>query len=132
MPKPGEGNMARLFSKEFIESQKQSLLKLKSELLNKQKHKDFHIPSDQIIEEGDQAQAYLDQNLNFGLRERDLQRLREIEAALIRIEKGSYGLCEETDEPIEKRRLEKMPWTRLSVYAAEEIERRDGYFKKMG
>ena len=38
----------------------------------------------------------------FGLRERELQRLREVEYALSKIDSGTYGICEEYDEPIEK------------------------------
>ena len=43
----------------------------------------------------------------------------EIEMALGRIERGSYGICEETEEPIELERLLTIPWTRLSIEGAE-------------
>jgi DnaK suppressor protein len=43
----------------------------------------------------------------------------EIESALARIERGSYGVCEETDEPIEIERLRAIPWTRLSIEGSE-------------
>ena len=46
-------------------------------------------------------------------------RLLEIETALARIERGNYGVCEETDEPIEVERLRALPWTRLSIEGAE-------------
>jgi DnaK suppressor protein len=36
-----------------------------------------------------------------------------------RIEKGTYGVCEETEEPIEVERLRAIPWTRLSIEGAE-------------
>ena len=86
----------------------------------------------EVIEDGDQAQTYLNQNLSFGLRERELKRLHEIEDALARIEHGIYGICEETDEVIEKKRLEKMPWTKLSIEAAEELEREQQRFTRIG
>ncbi|MCY4524347.1 MAG: TraR/DksA family transcriptional regulator [Halobacteriovoraceae bacterium] len=120
-------------SKEFIVRQKKRLLQLKMEIANniKLKHKEsVQVSSDEMIEDGDQAQNYLDQNLDFGLRERELFRLREIEAALARIEDGSYGICEETDEIIGQKRLEKIPWTRLSIYAAEDDERENGQYVK--
>ena len=92
---------------------------------------DIQVSVNEIIEEVDHAQTYLNQNVSFGLRERELFRLREIEAALARIEDGTYGICEETDEPIGQKRLEKMPWTRLSIDAAENEEREQAqYFKK--
>ena len=43
----------------------------------------------------------------------------EIEFALARIEQGTYGICEETEEPIEVERLLAIPWTRLSIEGAE-------------
>ena len=117
----------------FVLNQKEQLLRLRNELLNAIKYKsteDLHIPSDEIVEDGDQAQTYINQNVSFGLRERELSRLREIESALMRIENGSYGFCEETDEPIEKRRLQKVPWARLSIAAAEEKEREENNLRK--
>lgn len=120
------------YPKDFLAQQKQKLLLLKQELVNAMRSKgneDLHVSPDQTVEDGDQAQTYLDQNVSFGLREREILRLREIEAALGRIENGSYGICEETDEPIGRKRLEKMPWTRLSIQAAEQIERENAHIK---
>lgn len=45
--------------------------------------------------------------------------LKEIEWALHKIETGRYGICEETEEPIEPKRLLAIPWTRLSIEGAE-------------
>ncbi len=55
----------------------------------------------------------------LSMHERLRKQLMEIELALGRIEKGSYGVCEETDEPIEADRLLAIPWTRLSIEGAE-------------
>ena len=41
----------------------------------------------------------------------------EIEEALKRIEKGTYGVCELTNKPIPRARLEAIPWTRFTVTA---------------
>jgi DnaK suppressor protein len=49
--------------------------------------------------------------------------LAEVEAALERIRKGTYGICEVTGEPIAPARLRALPWTRLSLAAA---ARREG------
>jgi DnaK suppressor protein len=48
--------------------------------------------------------------------------LHEIECALMRIEKGIYGICEITNEPIEEQRLLLIPWTRYSIEGAEAKE----------
>ncbi len=50
--------------------------------------------------------------------------LREIEAALERIENGTYGLCEKTGQRINIERLEAIPTARLCIEAQEEEERR--------
>ena len=122
----------------FLEKQRKKLFQLKMQIINKiktQPKDDIQVSSDEIIEEVDHAQTYLNQNVSFELRERELFRLREIEAALARIEDGTYGICEETGEPIGTKRLEKMPWTHLSIHAAEDEERERGQyhnFKKAG
>lgn len=50
-------------------------------------------------------------------------RLAEVEAAIDRLEAGTYGVCEDTDEPIPFRRLELEPTTRYTVEAQEARER---------
>ena len=50
--------------------------------------------------------------------------VREVEAALARMDDGSYGVCEDTDEPIPFGRLRLEPATRLSVEAKEDRESR--------
>ncbi len=48
----------------------------------------------------------------------------EVQEALDRMDEGSYGVCEETEEPIGFKRLSASPWTRLSLEAQQEMERR--------
>ena len=52
--------------------------------------------------------------------------LSEIEAALKRLQDGTYGTCEATGAPIAPERLRVLPWTRLSKDAAAQIERANG------
>lgn len=68
---------------------------------------------------------------NFQLRARDRERklLSKIEAALRRIEEGSYGYCEETQEPIGLKRLEARPIATLSIEAQERHERREKVYR---
>ena len=124
--------MGKSYSQDFLNQQKKRLLSLKESILNGMNEKsdeDIRIPSDQIIEDGDQAQTYINQNVSLELRDRDLVRLKEIEYALHKLATGSYGICEETDLPIGKKRLEKMPWAQLSIEAAEDEERISTYFR---
>ncbi len=117
--------------KNFIERQKEKLLKKKLSLLNKVHAGDDLTQSpDEVIEEGDQAQIYFNQNISFGIREKDIAVIRDIDLALEKIEKNQYGVCEVFDRPIEVKRLEKIPWARLCIEAAEEQEREHtGEFK---
>lgn len=50
-------------------------------------------------------------------------RMSEVEAALRRIEAGTYGVCEATGRPIPEERLRALPWTRYTREAAEEKEK---------
>lgn len=53
----------------------------------------------------------------------EADRMLEIEAALQRLRKGTYGICEETGKTISAERLRAVPWTRYSRSAAERAER---------
>jgi DnaK suppressor protein len=68
---------------------------------------------------------------NFQLRARDRERklLSKIDEALRRIEDGTYGYCEETQEPIGLRRLEARPIATLSIEAQERHERREKAYR---
>ena len=70
-------------------------------------------------DEADQTMRILAEQEVMSLTDRLRQQLLEIESALGRIENGSYGFCEETEEPIEVERLKAIPWTRLSIEGAE-------------
>ncbi len=65
------------------------------------------------------------------LRERDRQRklIAKIEAALARIDDGTYGFCVETGDPISLRRLDARPIATLSVEAQERHERREKIYR---
>jgi len=60
------------------------------------------------------CQSYSKEQL-FSLCERDLQLLNLVENALGKIEKGSYGLCEQCEEPINEKRLKAVPWVRFCI-----------------
>lgn len=68
----------------------------------------------------------------YELRTRDRERklLAKIDAALRRIEDGTYGYCEETGEPIGIRRLEARPIATLSIEAQERHERREKSYRE--
>ena len=96
------------------------LLAAKAELLNRVKdtRRDLHF-EDKGGDEADQTVRVLAEAETLTLHERLRSQLLEIELALARIESGTYGICEETEETIESERLLAIPWTRLSIEGAE-------------
>ncbi|MCB9844487.1 MAG: TraR/DksA C4-type zinc finger protein [Phycisphaeraceae bacterium] len=72
----------------------------------------------------DQGSEDAERSLSLDLAAQERRMLREIEEALRRIDSGNYGICELTGRAIRKERLEAVPWTRYSIDAARELERR--------
>ncbi len=113
--------MAKL-SKDLIERCRKKLLETKAEILNRvrESRQDLHNADDSKGgDEGDQTLRALAETEFLTRQERHRAQLMEIETALSRIDKGLYGVCEETEEPIEPERLLAIPWTRLSIEGAE-------------
>ncbi|MFA5422511.1 MAG: TraR/DksA C4-type zinc finger protein [Phycisphaerae bacterium] len=59
----------------------------------------------------------------LGLMDEEIKMLTEIDAALARIERKTFGICEGSGEPIPKERLEAIPWARYSVKYKELLEK---------
>lgn len=79
----------------------------------------------EVGDEVDRASREADQALDLRTRDRYRKLLRKIDAALSRIDDGSYGWCEETGEPIGLKRLLARPIATLSVEAQERQEARE-------
>ena len=71
----------------------------------------------------DRASVETDRALELRTRDRARKLISKIDQALVRLESGAYGYCEETDEPIGLRRLEARPIATLSIEAQERHER---------
>ena len=69
-----------------------------------------------------------DRDFALSLLSSDQDAVYEIEEALKRIEKKTYGICELTEKPIPRARLEAIPWTRFTVEAQGQLER-DGVLR---
>ena len=99
---------------------REKLLNTKTDLLNRVKEARGKL--DQVErggDEADQTMRILAEQEVMSQTDRLRSQLLEIESALGRIENGSYGFCEETEEIIETERLRAIPWTRLSIEGAE-------------
>ncbi|HOM61319.1 MAG TPA: hypothetical protein PLP49_07805 [Anaerohalosphaeraceae bacterium] len=67
-----------------------------------------------------------EQEFSLGLMQEAKRTLLEIQQALKRIEDGTFGICEGLGIPIEKERLEAIPWTRYSLEYARKKEKETG------
>ncbi|RYZ80419.1 MAG: TraR/DksA family transcriptional regulator [Proteobacteria bacterium] len=99
---------------------RQKLVQAKTDILNRVKESRVNLDNeDRGGDEADQTVRVLAEAEFLNMHERLRNQLFEIESALGRIENGSFGLCEETEELIEPERLRAIPWTRLSIEGAE-------------
>jgi DnaK suppressor protein len=104
------------WKEDILRSNRVTLQNLQDE---SEKHADI---ADRATDEADRA---------LELRARDRQRklISKIDAALLRIDDGTYGYCEETGEPIGLRRLDARPVATLSLEAQEQHERRERVYR---
>ena len=79
-------------------------------------------------DEGDLAVSELSLSMTLRLQERQTQLLQKIDRALGKIEDGSFGLCEQCDEPLNIARLKARPVATLCIACKEEQENRERVF----
>lgn len=77
----------------------------------------------------DRASSETDRAIELRARDRQRKLISKIDAALRRIEEGTYGYCEETGEPISLKRLDARPIATLSIEAQERHERREKVYR---
>ena len=77
----------------------------------------------------DRASHESDRALELRTRDRQRKLIAKIDAALRRIDDGTYGFCEDTGEPISLRRLDARPIATLSIEAQERHERRERVYR---
>lgn len=106
---------------DFIAICKQKLLTSKADLMNRarQAAQDFNQIDKASGDEIDQSAAHQEEHTFLVNQNRIKEQIMEIDFALARIQQGTYGICEETEERIETDRLLAIPWTRLSIEGAE-------------
>lgn len=77
----------------------------------------------------DRASSETDRSIELRARDRQRKLISKIDAAIKRIDDGSYGYCEETGEPISLKRLDARPIATLSIEAQERHERRERVYR---
>lgn len=77
----------------------------------------------------DRASSETDRAIELRARDRQRKLISKIDAALSRLDDGTYGFCEETGEPISLKRLDARPIATLSIEAQERHERREKVYR---
>ncbi len=77
----------------------------------------------------DRASSETDRAIELRARDRQRKLIAKIDAALGRLDDGTYGYCEETGEPISLKRLDARPIATLSIEAQERHERREKVYR---
>ena len=108
-----------------LEYFRQKLLQWRMELLEEVNETRTNLKETSLVEPdlGVRASVEADRSLELRTRDRTRKLIPKIDEALARIEDGSYGYCEETNEPIGIKRLEARPIATLSLEAQERHER---------
>ena len=103
------------------------LLRWKEDILREARETVTHLQHDTAAHPdlADRASSETDKALELRTRDRQRKLISKIDAALRRIDDGSYGWCEDTGEPIGLARLEARPIATLSLEAQERHERRE-------
>jgi DnaK suppressor protein len=103
------------------------LLEAKRDEIIKKAHQtlteDMQLDSSDLPDEMDLASSEYLQSFTFRLRGREKSFLDKIQKALLKIDDGSFGKCEECDEEITVKRLEARPETTLCIRCKEDQER---------
>ena len=107
------------YFRQILINWKDELLKESSQTLNNLQNDENSAKPDLT----DRASDEIDRTFELKTRDRERKLINKIEAALKRIEDGSYGYCEETGEPISLKRLQARPVATLSLEAQENQEK---------
>ncbi|MBD1147591.1 RNA polymerase-binding protein DksA [Pelagibacterales bacterium SAG-MED31] len=106
------------YFRQKLENWKGELLRESSQTLNNLQNENVTKP-----DMTDRASEEIDRTFELRTRDRERKLINKIDAALRRIEDGTYGYCEETGEPIGLKRLEARPVATLSIEAQEMHEK---------
>ena len=84
------------------------------------------IADDGVKDSVDMSLQDVNQELQLRLGERESQAVADIDQALLRIEEGSYGICQSCNEPIDERRLDAVPTARYDAACQAKLEAQQG------
>jgi DnaK suppressor protein len=115
--------------KEFVDKQRERLEELRAELVGVVRGLEEDQRSQAEDEEdytehdsGDMSQSLFDREIDATIEQTIEKRLQYVDRALQKVEEGTYGICDDTGEPIPRGRLEAMP---EAIYTVEAQQRRE-------
>lgn len=110
---------------------RQKLMAWKNDLLRESRETIEHLQSadSHHPDVADRASSETDRAIELRARDRQRKLINKIDAAIRRIDDGSYGFCEETGDPISVARLDARPIATLSLEAQERHERREKVYR---
>src|SRR6185312_12141484 len=114
----------REYFRQKLENWKEEILKESRETLDNLQEESQNHP-----DMADRASSESDRALELRTRDRQRKLIAKIDAALKRLEDGTYGFCEETGDPITIARLDARPIATLSLEAQEMHERREKVYR---
>lgn len=133
-PLPSEyqpANKESFMNAKQLEYFRQKLNRWRTELLDESNNTLMHLQEESGTSPdfADRASTETDRSIELRTRDRERKLINKIDAALKKVEDGTYGYCEETGDPINLRRLEARPIATLSIDAQERHERREKVYR---
>ncbi len=110
---------------------RQKLTRWKDEIVRESKETLQHLQDENghLPDLADRASTETERSLELRTRDRQRKLISKIDAALRRIDEGTYGYCEDTGEPISLKRLDARPIATLSIEAQERHEKRERVYR---
>jgi DnaK suppressor protein len=112
--------------KKFLSDLRQNLLEMKNKLvaeIDSELKAEREGNKDEGMDTYDLASEERDREINFILSDRERVKIKQIDDALVRMDEGTYGVCESCGLEIAEERLEAMPFTRLCRDCQQDMER---------
>lgn len=110
--------------RKLLEAKRKAVLENAKKMLTE----DMTLDPNDLPDEMDQASSEYLQSFNFRLRGREKTHLKKIDLGLRKLDDSTFGICEQCEESISKKRLEARPETTLCIRCKEDQERDEKAF----
>lgn len=110
--------------RKLLDAKRRAVLENAKKTLNE----DMTLDPNDLPDEMDQASSEYLQSFNFRLRGREKTHLKKIDLGLRKLDDSTFGICEQCEESISKKRLEARPETTLCIRCKEDQERDEKAF----